>query len=90
MIHHDAKCRREIIFRIVVAKKKKIAAFDMKNNIFSSKLDLDLGERLMKCYIWSVALCGAENMVTWECTSESINVVLEKDGEDQLDRSGEK
>ena len=24
----------------------------------------------MKCYIWSVALCGAENMGTSVCTSE--------------------
>jgi len=47
----------------------------------------------MKCYIWSVALYGAE---TWTLSAadqkylESFEMVLEKDGEDQLDRSREK
>jgi len=42
----------------------------MKNDIFSSTLGLYLRNRLMKCYIWSIDLCGAENMGTWECRSE--------------------
>jgi hypothetical protein len=29
---------------------------------FSNKLDLNLRKKLVKCYIWSIALCGAE---TW-------------------------
>jgi hypothetical protein len=34
----------------------------VKLNLFTSKLDLNLRKKLVKCYILSVALCGAE---TW-------------------------
>ena len=44
--------------RIAMAK----AAFSKKKNLFTSKLDVNLGKKLMKCYVWSIALCGAE---TW-------------------------
>jgi hypothetical protein len=37
------------------------AAFNMKT-LFTSKLDLELRKKLVKCYIWSTALYGAE---TW-------------------------
>jgi hypothetical protein len=36
--------------------------FSKKNALFTSKLDLNLRKRLVNCYIWSVALNGAE---TW-------------------------
>jgi len=68
MITYDARCTREIKSRIAMVKKG--GAFNMKNNISSSKLGLNLRKRLMKCYIWSVGLCGAENMGSWECRSE--------------------
>jgi len=35
---------------------------------FTSKLDLNLGKKLLKCYIWGITLCGAET--TWESGSE--------------------
>jgi hypothetical protein len=35
------------------------AAFN-KKALFTSKLDLELRKKLVKCYIWSIALCGAE------------------------------
>jgi len=38
------------------------AAFNKKKNLFTSKLDLYLWKKLVKCYIWSMALYGAE---TW-------------------------
>ena len=38
------------------------AAFNKKKNIFTSKLDLNLRKKLVKCYVWGMALCGAE---TW-------------------------
>jgi len=38
------------------------AAFSNKNNLFTSTLDLNLRKKLLKCYIWSMALYGAE---TW-------------------------
>ena len=31
-------------------------------NLFTSKLDLNLRKKLVECYIWNIALCGAE---TW-------------------------
>jgi hypothetical protein len=36
------------------------AAFNKKKNLFTSKLDLKIRKKLVKCYIWSVVLCGAE------------------------------
>ena len=36
------------------------AAFN-KKNLLTSKLDLNLRNKPVKCYIWSVARCGAEN-----------------------------
>jgi hypothetical protein len=56
MITNDARCTRETKSRISIAK----AAF--KKNLFTSKLDLNLRKKLVKCYIWSIALYGAE---TW-------------------------
>jgi hypothetical protein len=38
------------------------AEFNNKKNLFTSKLDLNLRKKVVKCYIWSVALYGAE---TW-------------------------
>ena len=40
-------------FRLIYNKKK---------NLFTSKLDLNLRKRLVRCYVWSIALFGAE---TW-------------------------
>jgi hypothetical protein len=56
MITNDARCTREIKSRIAMAK----AAFNKKKNLFTSKLDLNLRKKLIKCYIWSIALYGAE------------------------------
>ena len=36
-------------------------AFIKKKTLFTSKLNLNLRKKLVKCYIWSMALCGAEN-----------------------------
>jgi hypothetical protein len=38
------------------------AAFNKKRAFFTSKMDLELKKNLVKCYIWSIALYGAE---TW-------------------------
>jgi hypothetical protein len=56
MITNDARCTREIKARIAMAK----AAFNRKKTLFASKLDLQLKKKLVKCYIWSIALYGAE------------------------------
>jgi len=37
-------------------------AFNKKRALFTSTLDLEMSKKLVKCYIWSIALYGAE---TW-------------------------
>ena len=58
MLTEDGRCTCEIKSRIAMAK----AAFNKKKNLFTSKLDLNLRKKLVKCYVWSMALYGAE---TW-------------------------
>jgi len=58
MLTNDGRCTHEIKSRTAVAK----AAFSKKKTLFTSKLDLNLRKKLVKCYIWSMALYGAE---TW-------------------------
>jgi hypothetical protein len=55
---YDGRCTREIKFWTAMAK----AAINKKKTLFTSKLDLNLGKKLVKCYIWSMALYGDE---TW-------------------------
>ena len=38
------------------------AAFNKKRTLFTNTLDLELRKKLVKCYVWSIALYGAE---TW-------------------------
>jgi len=47
--------------RIAMAK----TAFNKKKTLFTSKLDLNLGKKLVKCYIWSMALYGAGTWTLW-------------------------
>jgi hypothetical protein len=54
----------EIKSRIAMAE----AAFNKKTTLFTSKIDVELRKKLVKCYIWSIALYDAE---TWD-TSGSI------------------
>jgi hypothetical protein len=58
ILANDGRCTCEIKCRIVMAK----AAFNKKKALFTSTLDLELRKKLVKCYIWSIALYGAE---TW-------------------------
>jgi hypothetical protein len=55
MIASDARCEREIKSRISMTE-----ASSNKKNLFNSILDLNLRKKLVMCYIWSVALYGAE------------------------------
>jgi len=70
------------------------AAFKKKRKLFTSKLELNVRKKLMKCCIWSTALYDAETWdileSRWEIPLKFWNVVLEKEGEDQLDWSCEK
>ena len=53
MITNDARCASEIKSRIAMEK----AAFNRKKTRFTSKLDLNLRKKVMRYYIWSMALC---------------------------------
>jgi len=54
--------RSKLSTRKFSAWKKKKAAFIKKRALFTSALDLELRKKLVKCYIWSIALYGAD---TW-------------------------
>ena len=56
MLTEDGRCTCEIKSRIAVTK----AAFNKKKNLLTSKLDLNWRKKLVKCYVWSMALYGAE------------------------------
>jgi len=58
MLTNDGKCTHEIKSRIAMAN----AAFNKKRALFTSTLDLKLRKKLVKCYVWSITLYGAE---TW-------------------------
>jgi len=58
ILTNDGRCTCEIKCRIAMAK----AAFNKKRTLFTRTLDLELRKKLVKCYIWSIALYGAE---TW-------------------------
>jgi hypothetical protein len=49
-------CTCEIKCKIAMAK----ATFNKKKTFFTSTLDLELRKKLVKWYVWSIALCGAE------------------------------
>jgi hypothetical protein len=57
MITNDARYTREIKSRTALAK----AAFN-KKTLFISKLDLNLRTKLVKYYIWSVALYDSDTL----------------------------
>jgi hypothetical protein len=41
------------------------AAFNKKRALFTGKMDLELVKKPVKCYIWCVALYGAEIGTVW-------------------------
>jgi hypothetical protein len=59
ILTNDGRCTCEIKCKIAMAK----AAFNKKRVLLTSTLDLKLRKKLVKCYIWSIALYGAE---TWK------------------------
>ena len=58
MVTSNARCTREIKYRIVILK----AALNRKKTLFISKLELHLRKKLEKCYIWGIKLYRAK---TW-------------------------
>jgi hypothetical protein len=58
ILTNDEKCTCETKCTISMTK----AAFNKKRTLFISTLDSELRKKQVKCYIWSIALYGAE---TW-------------------------
>ena len=58
MLTNDGRCTCEIESSIAMAK----AAFNKMRALFINTLDINVRKKLVKCYIWSMALFGAE---TW-------------------------
>jgi hypothetical protein len=58
ILTNNGRCTCEIKCRIATAK----AALNKKRTLFTSTLDLEMRKKLVKGFIWSIALCGAE---TW-------------------------
>jgi len=52
MLTNVARCTSEIKSKIAVA----IAAFNKQKTLVTSKLDFNLSKKLVKCYIWGIAL----------------------------------
>jgi hypothetical protein len=61
-----------------------------KKALFTSKLDLNLRDKLVTCYIWSTILHGAENLTLQEVYQKYLESFETDAGESQLDRSCEK
>ena len=58
MVTNDARCIQEITSRTAMAK----TASKKKKTLFTTNLDLNLRKKLVKCYILSIAVHGAQ---TW-------------------------
>jgi hypothetical protein len=62
MITNYTRRTREIKSKTAMAK----AALNKKKSLFTSKLDLNLRKKLVKCHIWRTALYGAETWPLWK------------------------
>jgi hypothetical protein len=62
VLTNEGRCTCEIKSTIGMEK----AAFNKRRALFINKIDLELRNKLVKCYIWSIALYGAE---TWTLRS---------------------
>jgi hypothetical protein len=67
ILTNDGRCTCEVKCRIAMAR----AVFNKKRIIFTSTMELELRKKLEKCYIWSIALYGAE---TW--TLRAVDHIL--------------
>ena len=56
VLTRDGYCTREIKMRIAIAKE----AFNRKLLLLTSKLNIELKKKLVRCHIWSITLYGSE------------------------------
>ena len=74
MTTNDARYTREIVSRIAMSKAKS----NKKKN-FHQQIGLKFMKKLIKCYIWSIALCGAENWTLRKVDRVRNEEVLHRD-----------
>jgi hypothetical protein len=48
------------------------AAFNKNRALFTGKMGLELRKKLVKCYIWSIALYGAETWTLWSVDQKHL------------------
>jgi len=72
ILTNDGRCTCEIKCRIAIAK----AAFNKKRALFTSTLDLELRKKLVKCYVWSIALYGAETWTLCAVDQKHLEIAL--------------
>ena len=61
--------KKNLICHLIAMAK---SAFNKKRALFTSTLDLELRKKLVKCYIWSIALCGAETWTLWAVNQKHL------------------
>ena len=64
--------------------------FNRKISLLTSKLNIKVRKKLVRCYVWSVALYGSETWklktLQWKYLGSFLNMVLEENGEDKIAR----
>ena len=60
LLTRDGYCTVEIKMRISIATE----AFNRKILLFTSKLNIELRKKLVRCYVWSIVLYGSQSE-TW-------------------------
>ena len=55
VLTRDGRCTMEIKMRIAMAKE----GFNIKISILTSKISIELGKKLVRCYVWSMTLYGS-------------------------------
>ena len=68
ILTNDERCTCESKCRTAMAK----AAFNKKRAHFTGILDLELRNKLVKCYIWSITLYGAETGTMWAVDQKEV------------------
>ena len=64
------------------------ATFNKKKALFTSKMDLNLKNKLVKCYIWSTVLYRAENWTLRKVIRNAWKVLKYGAGEGWIRSSG--
>jgi hypothetical protein len=62
LVTNGATCIHEIKSGVAMEK----GAFNKDKTLFTSKLDLNLRKKLVNCYIWYIALYGAQTWTHWQ------------------------